>query len=108
MNVNKKTFFVIPLATLLLLALPCQLFARGLWYYGGTVTRAPWVDTHDRVEIDDKTYTLRLKDSKFERHYRDSSGMWRAERWPISSLRVGEKVIMKAEERRIIELFVEE
>ena len=107
MNINKKTLFVLVLAGLLCFAFTAPLFARALWYMG-TVTREPWIDAFSRVEIDKKTYTLMLKDEKFERHYRDSNGRWHGEKWPISSLQVGQKVVFKADDRRIHELYVEQ
>jgi hypothetical protein len=107
MNPHIKKLFVFALAGLLLFAFSGPVFARALWFKG-TVTRAPWVDTHNRVEIDNKTYTLMLKEDKFERHYLDSNGRWHGEKLPIPYLRVGQNVIMKAEDRRIYELYVEE
>ena len=107
MKIGKKTLFVLVLASLLFFVFSAPLFARALWYKG-MVTRAPWTDAASWVEIDKKTYTLMLKDDKFERHYLDSNGRWRGEEWPISSLRAGQRVIFKAEDRRVFELYVEE
>jgi hypothetical protein len=107
MTINKKTLFVLVLAGSLFLAFSAPLFAGGLWY-NGMVTKAPWTDAASWVQIDQKTYTLMLKDDKFERHYQDSNGRWHGELWPIASLRVGQRVIFKAEDRRIYELYVEE
>jgi hypothetical protein len=106
MNVNKKTFFVILLAGLLFFTFSAPLFAKALWYKG-TVTKAPWVvNTFNWVEIDKKTYTLMLKDDQFERHIKDNDGRWSGSKWPISSLQVGEKVVFKADDRRVFELYV--
>ena len=107
MNIKKKTLFVLLLAGLLFFAFSAPLFAKALWYEG-IVTREPWMDAFSRVEIDKKTYTLMLKDDKFERHYQDSNGRWHGEEWSISNLRVGQRIIFKAEGRRIYELYVEE
>jgi hypothetical protein len=107
MTNHKKTLFVFVLAGLLFFSLSAPLFAKGLWYKG-MVTKAPWTDAASRVEIDPKTYTLLLKDANFERHYQDGNRRWHGELWPISSLRVGQQVIFKAEDRRIFELYVEE
>jgi hypothetical protein len=107
MNMNKKTPLVIILAGLLLFAFSAPLFAKGLWYMG-TVTKAPWNDAFSWVEIDNKIYTLLLKDDEFERHWKDSNGRWHGEKWPISSLRVGQRVVFQADDRRIHELYVEQ
>lgn len=106
MNVNKKTLFVILVAGMLFFGLSSPLFAKALWYKG-TVTKAPWaVSTFHWVEIDNKTYTLLLKDDQFEMHIKDNDGRWHGAKYPISSLQVGEEAVFKADDRRVFELYV--
>lgn len=107
MNSCTKKLLVIAIAGLLLFAFSGPLFARAVWMKG-TVTKTPWVDTATRIEIDKNIYTLMLKDDKYERHYLDQSQTWHMEKWPITSLRVGQEVLIKADGRKIYELYVEE
>ena len=107
MNTTVKTAWIIVLSGVLLFAIVGPLMARPVWMRG-TVTRAPWVDSDGRVEIDHQTYTLVLEDDTFERHFLDSSKTCQAEKFPIAQLLEGKKVVFRTEDRRIYVIYLAE
>ena len=106
-SLSKKQFLLMVMAGLFLLLPGAPLSARTVWKTG-TITKAPWVDRHQRMEVDKEPYLFMPKDVRMTRHYQDSSGAWQEEPISLQELHKGQKVWMRIQGHRIYELFIEE
>lgn len=97
---------IIPLTGLLLLAFSGPLFARTVWE-SGTVTRSPWMETHRHIEVNGVKYTFMPQDINMERLYQAPTGRWFKEDISFTDIRVGDKVWIRIQGRRIYQLYIE-
>jgi hypothetical protein len=109
MNRALKKIFPFALASFLLLALSATGLAGPVpTWRGGTVTKAPWVEVYNHVEINGERYTFNPKSFTVEREYKMSVGGFTREEWPLAGVGVGQSVVMKVLGHRIYKLIVSE
>lgn len=107
MNRNTKTLLIITLTGIMFWAFSGAVYARTEWVMG-TVTKGPWVETHRHMEVDGVKYTFMPRDVNMEKHYQSYSGIWQKEDISFRDIRVGQKVMIRIQGRRIYELYIED
>ena len=107
MNRNTKAFFIICMTGLLLLAFSGLLSARTVWV-GGIVTKSPWVETYQYIEVDEVKYALMPKDVRIERRYQTYSGIIVGEEITLRDIRVGQNIAIRVQGHRIYQIIVED
>jgi hypothetical protein len=109
MNIALKKVFPFALASFLLLAFsPAGLAGPVPTWRGGIVTKAPWAEVYNHIEINGERYTFNPKGFTVEREYKMSVGGFAREEWPLAAVGAGQSVVMKVLGHRIYKLIVSE
>ena len=95
------------LTLMLILFWEAPLFAMGVWEMG-IVTKEPWGQQNQHIEVGAVKYTFAQKNVVLARHYLNSSGICSEEPISMRHIQEGQKVVLKVEGHRIIVLYLEE
>jgi hypothetical protein len=107
MKSASKKLMLLTLAGMLVLIWAGPLFASTVWN-NGIVTKAPWTERYQHIEIDKVKYTFMLKNVRLARHFKMPSGAWNESPITLRDIRIGHKVWIRIQGHRIYELFIEE
>jgi hypothetical protein len=109
MNRTITKTFIIALVSFVFLAFSANGFAGAVptWKHG-MVTKAPWVEVYNHIEINGERYTFNPRGFTVEREYKMAVGGFMREEMPLTAIRVGHSVMMKVLGHRIYKLLVSE
>ena len=109
MNRTMKKTFIIVLVSFVLSAFSANGFARTVpTWKSGMVTKSPWVEVYNHIEINGERYTFNPRGFTVEREYKMSVGGFMREDMPLTAIGVGQSVMMKVLGHRIYKLLVSE
>ena len=109
MNTTMKKTFIIALVSFILLAFSASGFAGPVpTWKAGVVTKAPWVEVYNHIEINGERYTFNPKGFTVEREYKMSVGGFTRKEMTLTAIGVGQSVVMKVLGHRIYKLIVSE
>jgi hypothetical protein len=110
MNMNKKiklSLIVVLIAGFIITSFSGTLFARTVWKTG-TVTKEPWFERYQRIEVDDIQYTFMPNVERIVKHtfYYVDQGM--EEEISFNDIKEGDDVLMRVQGFRIYEFIIED
>jgi len=109
MNRTVKTTFILFLGFYVLWAFSPNGFAEALpTWKKGIVTKTPWIEVYNHIEINGERYTFNPKGFTVEREYKMSAGGFTRKEMPLTAISVGQPVVMKVLAHRIYTLIVSE
>jgi hypothetical protein len=109
MNKTANRVFILLLVCYILFPFSPNAFAEALpTWKGGIVTKAPWVEVYNHIEINGERYTFNPKGFSVEREYKMSVGGFTRKEMPLTAISVGQPVVMKVLAHRIYKLIVSE
>ena len=105
MGKSCKAMVVVGLTVLfLVLATSGTVRAEGVWMEG-TVTKAPWMENYRHIEINNLNFLMNDLTTIYER-VKNSDGSYSQPRLDLSSIAAGQKVLIRHQGFRIIEIIV--
>jgi hypothetical protein len=109
MNRTVNSIFILLLVSCVLLPFSPNAFAEAIpTWKGGIVTKTPWVEVYNHIEINGERYTFNPKGFTVEREYKMSAGGFTRVEMPLTAISVGQPVVMKVLAHRIYKLIVSE
>jgi hypothetical protein len=106
MSSRIRTYSFIVLISLLFFAFSGAAYAREIWI-NGTVTKAPWTDGYQYIEIDHAKYTFMPKVLEIRLPHRYDYARQHKKNDELRFIQKGQEVWMKVQGRRIYEILVE-
>ena len=107
---NKKikiSIIAVLIAGSLLISFSGTLFARTIWKTG-TVTKEPWFERYQRIEIDNIKYTFIPDIGRIVRHTFYSADQGREDVISFDNIKKGDDVLMRVQGFRIYEFIIED
>ena len=81
-----------------------DVFGASTRWVSGEVTRSPWVEKYDKIEVDGVTYTIMPK-TRILREYTDANGADQRQTYSLNQLHRGLKINIRIQGTRVYEIF---